>query len=79
MLYVVISDFRPRKNKYGFDYGWEVSVYARPEEVWGPDLAGEAYRLTPGRSYNELYALIKDLYPSADDTRIESLLGKRPE
>ena len=78
LFFVVISDFRPKKNKYGLDYGWDVSVYARPEEIWGPDFADQAYRLSPDRSYTELYAFMKDQYPTADDTQIDTLIGNRP-
>ena len=78
LLFVVISDFRPKKNKYGLDYGWDVSVYARPEEIWGPDPVDQSYRLSPDRSYTELYAFMKDQYPTADDTQIDTLIGKRP-
>ncbi|MBQ4512830.1 MAG: hypothetical protein II969_07540 [Anaerolineaceae bacterium] len=79
MLYVVVSDFRRRKNKYGFDYGWDVSVYARPEEVWGTALITQAYSFSPNRSYNEICSFLKDLCPSVNESQIELLIGKRPE
>ncbi|MBQ6505462.1 MAG: hypothetical protein IJI57_16275 [Flexilinea sp.] len=76
MLFVVISDFRPKKNKFGLDYGWDVSVYARPEGIWGETLISEAYRLSPGRSYREIREFMAELYPGFDPKQFESLIGK---
>ena len=78
MLYVVISDFRPKKNKFGLDYGWDVSVYSRPEELWGDALILEAGRLSPERSHAEICELMHDLYPDENDDRILRLIGKPP-
>ena len=76
MLFVVISDFRPKKNKFGMDYGWDVSVYARPEEIWGESLVSEAYRLSPGHSYREIRDVMAELYPGFDPKQFASLIGK---
>ena len=78
MLFVVISDFRQRKNKFGLDYGWEGSVYSRPEECWGAQLISEAGRLSPDRSYREIRDLMNDLYPGCDPSLYKSLIGKEP-
>ena len=79
MLYVVISDFRPKKNKYGFDYGWDVSVYARPEAIWGEAFVNDSYRTPPARAYDEITAWMNKLYPDADESQITQLIGKRPQ
>lgn len=76
LLFVVISDFRPKKNKFGLDYGWDVSVYSRPEELWGPDLISEAYRLDPGRSYREIREFMEERYPGLDPAQFRALIGK---
>lgn len=78
LLFVVISDFRQRKNKFGLDYGWEGSVYSRPEECWGTSLTSEAWRFTPDRSYREIRDLMNDLYPNHDPSLFTSLIGKEP-
>lgn len=77
MLYVVISDFRQKKNKFGFDYGWDVSVYARPEEIWGEALISEAYRLSPARAGSEIREIMQDLYPGFTDVQFSALIGKK--
>lgn len=79
MFYVVISDFRRRKNKYGFDYGWDVSVYSRPEELWGSALIGEACAMTPSSAYYELRGHMDELYPTVTDTRFTALIGTPPK
>ena len=76
MLYIVISDFRRRKNKFGLDYGWDVSVYARPEELW-PGIADEAYRIPPKQAYDEIRGQMASLYPGAADQAVGSLIGTR--
>ena len=78
LLFVEISDFRPKKNKFGLDYGWDVSVYARPEERWGESLVNEAYRLSPDRSYRELRAFMEELYPDFSEKLFADLIGKAP-
>ena len=76
MLFVVISDFRPKKNKYGLDYGWDVSVYARPEEVWGMDPVYQADTLRPDRSYAEICGLLKENFPAVSEAAVLSMIGK---
>lgn len=76
MLFVVISDFRQKKNKFGLGYGWDVSVYSRPEERWGTALAEEAYRISPDRSRAEIRELMTDLYPAMTESQFIALIGK---
>ena len=78
MLYVVISDFRQKKNKYGLDYGWDVSVYSRPETRWGSAVIDEAYRLSPSRSYAEILEFMEENYPGLTAAQFTSLIGKEP-
>lgn len=77
-LYVVISDFRPKKNKYGFDYGWDVSIYARPEAIWGEPFVMDSYRETPSRAYTEIREWVQTLYPGTNDEQLNALIGKQP-
>ena len=77
MLYVVISDFRQKKNKFGLDYGWEVSVYARPEEIWGEAFVNDSYRLSPSRAYDEICDWMEELYPGVSEQQLSAMIGKR--
>ena len=78
-LYLVITDFRRRKNKKGDEYGMSVSVMFPPETVWGYDLVTSAYDEDPIQSWQKIYDHVKNLYPSADDGAIIGLIGKRPK
>ena len=77
MLYVVISDFRQKKNKFGLDYGWEVSVYARPEEIWGEQFVNDSYSLSPVRAYDEICDWMEELYPAVTAQQLSVMIGKR--
>lgn len=76
MLFVVISDFRQKKNKFGFDYGWEVSVYSRPEKVWGEAFVNESYRVPSSRAGAEIYEWMCKLYPDVTEGQLKSMIGK---
>ena len=77
-LFIVVSDFRRRKNKYGLDYGWDVSVYARPEEIWGSGLTNEAYGISPRDAYYQIRDQMETLWPGFTDKQFEELIGKKP-
>jgi len=78
-LFIVISDFRPRKNKYGLDYGWDVSVYSRPEEIWGGGLADEAYSISPRDAYYRIRGQMETYFPEFTEKQFTDLIGKKPE
>ena len=78
-LFVVISDFRRRKNKFGLDYGWDVSVYSRPETLWGEGPAAEAYGYTPKQAYDEIRDRMETLYPGFPEKQFAAMIGSRPE
>lgn len=77
--YLVISDFRRRKNKRGEEYGMAVSVLLPPESIWGYDIVTAAYSESPKKSWERQINRVKELYPDADDQKIIHLLGKEPE
>ncbi len=74
LLYIVISDFRQRKNKFGIDYGWDVSVYARPEQIW-PDAVNEAGSIPPDQAYAEIRGQMETLYPGFPKQAFDQLIG----
>ncbi len=41
--YLVVVDFRRRRNKQGEEYGMPVCYYEWPEDKWGYDLVTGAY------------------------------------
>lgn len=77
-LYLVITDFRRRRNKKGDEYGMSLSIMFQPETVWGYDFVTSAYGEEPLQSWQRIYDHVKKLYPNADDDAIVGLIGKKP-
>ena len=73
-----MSDFRRRKNKYGLDYGWDVSVYSRPETVWGPELDAETYGIRPDQAYAEIRAMLESRCSGFTEKQFAALIGDEP-
>ena len=48
--YLIIRDFRRRKNKMGMEYGMPVSVFSTPEALWGYEHISSAYSFSPEES-----------------------------
>ena len=77
--YLVISDFRHRKNRRGEEYGMAVSILLPPESIWGYDTVTAAYTESPKKSWERQINRVKELYPDAEEQSIIHLLGKEPE
>ena len=77
-LYLVITDFRRRKNKRGDEYGMAVSIMFPPETVWGYDLVTSAYKETPHDSWERIINRVKEKFPGSDEENIIRLIGKEP-
>lgn len=74
--YLLIRDFRQRRNKRGQLYGWPRSVYATPEALWGSDHIASAYSTRPGpvpRTRASAGAGL--LPPDATDKALRAVLG----
>ncbi len=78
-LYLVITDFRRRKNKKGEDYGMSVSVLNPPEAIWGYESVSSAYDETPDRSRERIIDRVRELYPHAEEESLIRLIGKKPK
>ena len=61
-LYLVITDFRCRRNKRGEEYGMPVARYARPEDIWGYDLLSSAYGEEPAESQARIDRRIAEVF-----------------
>ena len=77
-LYLVITDFRRRRNKRGEEYGMAVSIMLPPEIVWGYDAVTEAYEEDPSISWKRIFDRVKSLYPQAGEEKIIRVIGKKP-
>ena len=72
--YLVMRDFRCRKNRYGEDYGWPIAVYAPPEKLWGYEAVTACYGEAPEASRDRVFARVRELYPQATDRQIRTIL-----
>lgn len=72
--YLTIRDFRRKRNKRGAEYGMSVSIYAKPEELWGYEMVTSAYKENPETSRERIYRHVRDMYPQTDEKNIRKLL-----
>ena len=72
--YLVITDFRRRRNKKGDEYGMAVSIPNTPEAVWGYDLVSSAYTEAPEESWRRICSRVKEVFPGAAEGDIIRLM-----
>ncbi|MBR6615001.1 MAG: hypothetical protein IKK95_03405 [Lachnospiraceae bacterium] len=72
--YLVVKDFRQRKNKKGQFYGWPIAVYCMPEQIWGYELVTSAYNEKPEVSRARIMSRMKDVFPWATENQMKKVL-----
>lgn len=72
--YLTACDFRCRTRKDGTPYGWPVTVYTTPEQLFGVSLVRSGYREDPKASFERMVARVREEYPWADEKAIRKLL-----
>lgn len=72
--YLIIRDFRRRRNKMGLEYGMPVSVFSTPEALWGYEHISSAYHLSPAESHDRIAEQIKQIVPGADNDVVKPFL-----
>ena len=75
--YLILSDFRQRKNKRGQFYGWHIAAVETPETKWGRDFVTSGYKEDPVESWNRIVERVKQHFPSATDENIQKIRGIR--
>ena len=75
--YLIMSDFRQRRNKRGEPYGWHIAAMATPETKWGYDFVSAGYRETPAESWERIRRHTAERYPGAEEAAVRRLLGIR--
>ena len=73
--YLLIRDFRRRRNKRGQEYGWHISVYSTPETLWGYDHVSSAYSVAPAESKALIDEQIWRNFPEAEQEELDAVLG----
>ena len=74
MSYLAVYGFRRRKNRAGGEYGWPVSVYAAPEEVFGAGLVRSAYSVSPDEALDRMFKKASSCFPDADGSALLAAL-----
>lgn len=72
--YLVMRDFRQKKNKTGQAYGWSVAIYSTPEHLWGYDYITSAYKEDPETSGQKIYEKVREICPDASEKQIKKVL-----
>lgn len=72
--YLVIKEFRRKKNKRGEEYGMAASVYCKPEQLWGRERIVSAYDEESAVSGERIFAQIKKHFPNASEEQIRRVL-----
>jgi len=68
--YLVIREFRRKKNKRNEEYGMAASVYCKPEQLWGRDVITAAYEEDAEVSKERIFAQVKRHFPHATQEQI---------
>lgn len=73
--YLVVRDFRQRRNKAGLPYGWAIALYTTPEAIWGYDRVSADYAEKPEDARTRIYAQVRAMFPQADAAKLKKVLG----
>lgn len=71
--FVLISDFKYMKDRFGNDYGWGVAEYATPEQFFGDEFQ-KIYPGDPGASFGRVLDHIRTLFPDEPGENVRSFL-----
>ena len=72
--FLIVNDFRQRRNKLGIGYGWHVSVLMTPETKWGYDPVN-GYRGKPEEAWQRIREQALKYFPEAGETAVRKVLG----
>ena len=75
--YLLVRDFRQKKNKAGKGYGWHVAVYCTPEHLWGYEHVTSKYSEDPELSAKAIFDRVKEVFPGAEPEAVRKVLGAR--
>lgn len=72
--YVLISDFKYKKDKHGRQYGWGVAEYSTPEKFMGEDFVSRVYQRPPEESYARVLAHLREMLPGVEEAALRKIL-----
>lgn len=74
--FLIVNDFRQRRNKMGISYGWHVSALMTPETKWGYDRVN-GYKGKPEEAWERIREQIAKHFPGAKETAVRKIMGIR--
>lgn len=74
--FLIMSDFRQRRNRRGEAYGWHVAELMTPETKWGYEAVNSCGE-KPEASWGRICEQIRKHYPEADEGAVRKILGIR--
>ena len=74
--FLIMSDFRQRRNRRGEEYGWHVAELMTPETKWGYDAVNTCDE-KPAESWRRISEQVRKFRPIAGDAEIRKVLGIR--
>ncbi len=75
--YLLMGDFRQKRNKRGEGYGWHLATLKTPETKWGYEFVGSRYTEKPGDSWLTIAARTRQYFPEAKEEDIRKMLAVR--
>lgn len=75
--YLIVSDFRQKRNRKGQAYGWHIAAIETPETKWGYEFVSSGYREEPVESWRRIITFMIQQYPDAAEEGILKELGIR--
>ncbi len=74
--FLLMSDFRQKRNRHGEEYGWHVAELMTPETKWGYDTVNSCAE-KPTESWRRICEQIRRHYPAASEKAVQRMLGIR--
>lgn len=74
--FLIMSDFRQKRNRRGEAYGWHVAELMTPETKWGYDAVNSCNE-SPEDSLEAITEQVRKHFPKAGDREIHRMLGIR--
>lgn len=73
-MYLCMRDFQRRRNRKGAEYGWDVTIYAKPEQIYGYKHVAKAYKESPEESYNKIANHLRKHFGKVDEKVVRKFI-----
>ncbi|MBR4576657.1 MAG: hypothetical protein IKO25_05580 [Clostridia bacterium] len=74
--FLLMSEFRQKRNKKGIEYGWHVAEIMTPETKWGWNDVNSVSE-SPEESWQRIRQQIRKYFPDANEQSLRNILGIR--